>query len=115
MYYFYGKINQGHIVCPLYGGGPYFRESVMRCSTVIIWSDAYTFISLASYIVCTPSPIHYAEFHVHVCVHASFSIWYGIFKGTIAKLAVSSSWLTNVDEIKDLWCSSIVQLLSTQT
>ena len=20
MYYFYGKINQGHIVCPLYGG-----------------------------------------------------------------------------------------------
>ena len=25
----------------------------------------------------------------------------------------SSSWLTNVDETKDLWCSSIVWLLST--
>ena len=67
-YHFYGKINRGHIVCPVYGGGPYLGESVMRCSTVIIWTDAYTFISLASYIVCTPSPIHYAEFHVHVCV-----------------------------------------------
>ena len=27
--YFYGKINQGHVVCPLYGGGPYLREFVM--------------------------------------------------------------------------------------
>ena len=26
----------------------------------------------------------------------------------------SSSWLTNVDGMKDLWCSSTVQLLSTQ-
>ena len=26
----------------------------------------------------------------------------------------SSSWLTNVDGMKDLWCSSRVQLLSTQ-
>ena len=27
----------------------------------------------------------------------------------------SSSWLTNLDEMKDLWCSSTVWLLSTQT
>ena len=27
----------------------------------------------------------------------------------------SSSWITNVDETKDLWCSSTVRLLSTQT
>ena len=27
----------------------------------------------------------------------------------------SSSWLTNVDGMKDLWCSSTVRLLSTQT
>ena len=47
MYYFYGKINWGHVVCPLYRGGWYHRESV---------TDAYIFfISLASYIVCTPS------------------------------------------------------------
>ena len=26
----------------------------------------------------------------------------------------SSSWLTNVDGMKDLWCSSTVRLLSTQ-
>ena len=26
----------------------------------------------------------------------------------------SSSWLTNIDEMKDLWCSSTVRLLSTQ-
>ena len=26
----------------------------------------------------------------------------------------SYSWLTNVDELKDLWCSSTVQLLSTK-
>ena len=26
----------------------------------------------------------------------------------------SSSWLTNLDEMKDLWCSSTVWLLSTQ-
>ena len=32
---FYGKINQGHVVRPLYGGGPYLRESVMGDSTVI--------------------------------------------------------------------------------
>ena len=34
MYYFYGKINWGHVVCPLYGGDPYLRESVMKGSTV---------------------------------------------------------------------------------
>ena len=27
---------------------------------------------------------------------------------------LSSSWLTNVDGMKDLWCSSAVRLLSTQ-
>ena len=26
----------------------------------------------------------------------------------------SSSWLTNADGMKDLWCSSTAQLLSTQ-
>ena len=34
MYYFYGKISRGHIACPLYGGSPYLRESVIRGSTV---------------------------------------------------------------------------------
>ena len=30
MYYFYGKVNRGHVVCPLYGGGgQYLRESIM--------------------------------------------------------------------------------------
>ena len=35
MYYFYGKINVGHVVCPLYLGGPYLEESYGRfhCST----------------------------------------------------------------------------------
>ena len=35
MYYFYGEINQGHVVvCPLYGGGLYLGEFVMGDSTV---------------------------------------------------------------------------------
>ena len=34
MYCFYGKINRGHVVCPLYGGSPYLRESIMGGSTV---------------------------------------------------------------------------------
>ena len=32
--HYYGKINWGHTVCPLYGGGPYLGESVMGGSTV---------------------------------------------------------------------------------
>ena len=34
MYYFYGKVNWGHVVCRLYRGGPYLRESAMGGSTV---------------------------------------------------------------------------------
>ena len=34
MYYFYGKINRGHIACRLYGGSPYLEESVIGGSTV---------------------------------------------------------------------------------
>ena len=34
MYYFYGKVIQGHVVCPLYGGCPYIGESVVGGSTV---------------------------------------------------------------------------------
>ena len=34
---------------------------------------------------------------------------------TYACTIFSSSWLTNVDGMKDLWCSSTVWLLSTQT
>ena len=34
MYYFYGKVNQGHMVCPLYRGGPYLGESIMGGATV---------------------------------------------------------------------------------
>ena len=36
MYYFYGKVNWGHVVCLLYGGGLYLEESVMGGSTVYI-------------------------------------------------------------------------------
>ena len=42
MYYFYGKINWGHIVCPLYGGGPYLRESIMGGSPVITITETVT-------------------------------------------------------------------------
>ena len=34
MYYFYGKINWGYIVCLLCGGGPYLGESIIGGSTV---------------------------------------------------------------------------------
>ena len=37
MYYFYGKVNQGHVICRLYGGGPHLTESVMGSSTVPEW------------------------------------------------------------------------------
>ena len=40
MYYFYGKINGGHVVCPLYGGGLYLGEFVMEGSTVPYFSMA---------------------------------------------------------------------------
>ena len=36
MYYFYAKINRGHVVCMLYGGGPYLGVSIMGGSTVYI-------------------------------------------------------------------------------
>ena len=41
MYYFYGKINQGHVVYQLYGGGPYLRESVMGGSTVLPFCSSF--------------------------------------------------------------------------
>ena len=31
---FYGKINQGQVICPLYRGCPLFGLSVIRCFTV---------------------------------------------------------------------------------
>ena len=34
MYYFYGKVNRGHVACPLYGGCPYLGVSIMGGSTV---------------------------------------------------------------------------------
>ena len=34
MYYFYGKVNRGHVVCPLYGGSRYLKKSIMRGATV---------------------------------------------------------------------------------
>ena len=50
MYYFYGKVNQGHIVCPLYGDGPYLRESIMGGSTVhIAWNREGAFFNTHSY------------------------------------------------------------------
>ena len=44
MYYFYGKVNRGHVVCPLYRGGLYLRESVTGGSTVfsIPYDDSQT-------------------------------------------------------------------------
>ena len=34
MYYFFGKVILGHMVCLLHGGCPYLGESVMGGSTV---------------------------------------------------------------------------------
>ena len=36
MYYFCGKVNQGHVFCQFYRGSPYLRESVMGGSTVLL-------------------------------------------------------------------------------
>ena len=41
MYYFYGKINRGHVVCQLYGGGPYLGESFMGGSTVLLFCSNF--------------------------------------------------------------------------
>ena len=35
MYYFYGKSNRGHEICPLYRGCPPLGESVIRGFTVM--------------------------------------------------------------------------------
>ena len=32
--YSYDEVNQGHLVCPLYGGSPYLGGSIMGGSTV---------------------------------------------------------------------------------
>ena len=37
MYYFHGKVNRGHVVCSLYGGGLYLGESVMGGSTALLF------------------------------------------------------------------------------
>ena len=34
MYCFYGRVNRGHVACPLYRGCPYLGVSVMGGSTV---------------------------------------------------------------------------------
>ena len=35
MYYFYGRVNRGHVACPLYGGCPYLGVFIMGGSTVV--------------------------------------------------------------------------------
>ena len=34
MYYFYGKVRRGQMICPLYGGSPLLGGSVIRGFTV---------------------------------------------------------------------------------
>ena len=41
MYYFYGKSNWGHGICPLYRGCPPFGESVIRGFTVLALLDLH--------------------------------------------------------------------------
>ena len=40
---FYGKINWGHIVCPLYGVDPYLGESIMGGATVHMQRSSTSF------------------------------------------------------------------------
>ena len=40
MYYFYGKSNRGHGICPLYRSCPLFGESVIRGFTVYAYTLA---------------------------------------------------------------------------
>ena len=35
IYYFYGKVDRGYVVCLLYRGSPYLGESIMEGSTVL--------------------------------------------------------------------------------
>ena len=37
-----------------------------------------------------------------------------VYAGGPGFLPLPAAWLTNVDGMKDLWCSSTIQLLSTQ-
>ena len=38
-YYSYDKLNWGHVVCSLYGGGPHLGESIMGDSIVFSLND----------------------------------------------------------------------------
>ena len=40
--------------------------------------------------------------------------WIQFLVAALGYFLFSSTWLTNVDGMKDLWCSSTDQLLSTQ-
>ena len=55
MHYFYGKVNWGRVVCPLYGGSPYLGESVMGGS--IVYTHTHTL---------THTPTHS---HTHDVMH----------------------------------------------
>ena len=46
MYYFYGKINRGQVICPLYRGCPLFGGSVIRGFTVVSNFEEFLCISL---------------------------------------------------------------------
>ena len=46
MHYFYGRVNRGHVACPLYGGFPYLGVSVMGGSTVVYCEHLYGYYSI---------------------------------------------------------------------
>ena len=46
MYCFHGKVNWGHVVCPLYGGSLYLEEFDMGDSTVHISQDLVFIVPL---------------------------------------------------------------------
>ena len=51
MYYFYGKVVRGHVVCPLYGGCLYLRGYVMGGSTVFSKADTVRLAKLSYRVV----------------------------------------------------------------
>ena len=70
MYYFYGKVNRGHVVCPLYRGGPYLGESVMEDSTVYLSNGLVALAQISLVHAMYYMHMYYMHiYYMHTCAY----------------------------------------------
>ena len=74
----------------------------------VAWTRVYCTCDVQSYVHRVSAQVSY----VSECIIIIYMYINTMFQ--VVTIWTSTSWLTNVDEMKDLWCSSTVRLLSTQ-